>query len=164
MPNYKQTIICAWQEHYIAHSARSSIPDFERPLLTLQPTDLQNKQRKIMSQFSSIFSNHQNANPGTFSKPLWEKTTPPKGLYNDVFTDTSERTFAKRAQKDSKRTLRQNGRDRRKRKGRTKETKRTYNGDKGFKKESKSRLFIKIGPQGGAAAESGRPPCGAQLE
>ena len=53
---------------YIAHSARNDFPDFERPLLAPQPTDLDDKKRKLCEISCSICLSHQNVNPGTFSK------------------------------------------------------------------------------------------------
>ena len=55
---------------YIAHSARNLFPDFERPLLAPQPTDLDDKKRGLFQMSCSIFSCHQNVNPITFSKRL----------------------------------------------------------------------------------------------
>ena len=55
---------------YIAHSARNYFPDFERPLLAPQPTDLDDKKRKLCEISCSFFLSHQNVNTGTFSKTL----------------------------------------------------------------------------------------------
>ena len=51
---------------YIAHSARNSLADFERPLLAPQPTDLHDKKRGLILEIRSTRCHHQNVNPGTF--------------------------------------------------------------------------------------------------
>ena len=52
---------------YIAHSARKSFADFERPLLAPQPTALDDKKRKLCEFSCSIFFSLRIVNPDTFS-------------------------------------------------------------------------------------------------
>ena len=57
---------------YIAHSARNSFADFERPLLAPQPTDLHDKKRGFFLKGCSTTWTHQNVNPGTLFKTKCE--------------------------------------------------------------------------------------------
>ena len=78
-PNYKKTINKTINQtiiskNYIAHSARNSFGRFfwlQTATARAPANGFAWKIEEMISEFRSIFSKHQNANPGTYSRTFW---------------------------------------------------------------------------------------------